>query len=116
MTDRELLELAANAAGIPQKWNDFWNGFYIQHPDGSWDSSSRWRPLIDDGDALRLAVKLNIEFACFDDHQSVNAGVWSPNGNSWDCLTPYNGDKIAATRCAITRAAAQIGKSMKENI
>ena len=113
MTDRELLEMAAKAVGL--------TGYIYEWVDGPTfvipgENPVYFNPLKDDGDALRLAVKLNIEFACFDDHQSVNAGVWSPNGNSWDCLTPYNGDKIAATRCAITRAAAQIGKSMKENI
>ena len=53
-TDRELLELAAKAAGI----------------DGRWDKGARafvpkigpifWCPLTDDGDALRLAVALKI--------------------------------------------------------
>ena len=43
-TDRELLELAAKAAGIrTTEGNDYWN------------------PLEDDGDAFRLAVKLGLK-------------------------------------------------------
>lgn len=102
MKDRELLEMAAKAAGV-----------YL--PSDFQPEHHQWNPLTDDGDALRLAVKLNIEFACFDDKQSVNAGVWSADHNwneVWGCMTPYNGHKLAATRRAIVRAAAKIGKEM----
>lgn len=109
MTDRELLELAAKAAGLDLEWCDFWGCMAknLGVIDG-FDRHTCWNPLQDDGDALRLAVKLNIEFACFDDLQKVNAGVWSDDGESWDCMTPYRGDKLAATRRAIVRAAAQM--------
>ena len=99
MTDSELTRLAFKAA---------FNGADINHDQ---DMLKRWSPLTDDGDALRLAVKLNIEFACFDDSQKVNAGVWSEDSKPYDCMTPYNGDKQAATRRAIVRAATEIGKS-----
>ena len=104
--DKELLEKAAKAAGIDVRWIEACKDFYEHRPHmlpSYWD---KWNPLTDDGDALRLAVNLNIEFACFDDMEQVNAGVWSPGPESWDCMTPYNGDKQAATRRAITRAAA----------
>lgn len=111
-TDRELLELAAKAAGIKfdRITNEcgLWAEIYENNCYGTWNS------LDSDGDALRLAVKLNIEFACFDDMEQVNAGVWEPGAESWDCMTPYNGDKQDAARRAITRAAAQMQMS-KEN-
>jgi hypothetical protein len=47
MTDRELLELAAKAADLP------WEQWCI-------NGDASWNPLIDDGDALRLAVKLGM--------------------------------------------------------
>ena len=48
MTDRELLEAAAKAAG-----------YVHYHPgDGFYQT---WNPLTDDGDALRLAVKLGLQ-------------------------------------------------------
>lgn len=59
MTDRELLERAAKAAGAT--WSDYSDHtpdhLVIRHADGVW---REWNPLKDDGDAFRLAVKLNI--------------------------------------------------------
>jgi hypothetical protein len=111
MTDRELLELAAKAAGIEYSHdNAHW-----KHEDHcafwSYDDlctcGARWNPLDDDGDALRLAVKLgfcvNIKERC------VVAGN-SPT-NDWQ--QPHGDDPEAATRRAIVRAAAEIGKAMR---
>ena len=106
-TDRELLELAAKAAGIPHTYNAFWCGFYVKNPDGSWALNHHWNPLTDDGDALRLAVKAGIDLTQFDDFARA------------DCMEyvsvdePYATDPIAATRRAIVRAAAEIGRNMK---
>lgn len=105
MSDEKQLELAAKAAGL-EFWTHGDGGTYIGNP------MRRWNPLADDGDALRLAVQLNIEFACFDTEQQTNAGVWTPDSKPYDCMTPYNGDKQAAVRRAIVRAAAEIGKAM----
>ena len=101
MTDKELLELAAKAAGIER--SDFgWAvpGFGI----GSWD------PLENDGDALRLAVKLKLQISFGNRHVSVfdEAGFI----NFQTEVLAHRGDD-AATRRAITRAAAEIGKAMK---
>ena len=59
MSDRDLLERAAKAAGI-ELWHEdvFTNGITRKV---SQSGILCWNPLIDDGDALRLAVKLNIE-------------------------------------------------------
>ncbi len=92
MTDRELLELAAKAAGI--KLGEFWTPYLGSHHDHFWN------PLADDGDALRLAVGCRL----FEDEDFITevCAIWlypSPN-------------KQAAVRRAITRAAAEIGKAM----
>ena len=93
MTDRELLELAAKAAGIPLK-PDFAERFDYYMAD-----KLMWNPLTDDGDALRLAVRLNI---------LKNAYL-----ESWIAHEVGKGlDWYAATRRAITRAAAEIKKEM----
>ena len=106
MTDREMLENAAKAAGIDTTR-------CLQYGDGAFDwpgKAGRWNPLTDDGDALRLAVKLGIvvEYrrevpACFAYHYALNLEVMQRN----DQLDPY-----AATRRAIVRAAAELGRSM----
>lgn len=120
MTDRELLELAAKAAGIDVYEST--DGTMQNRPVlvfaagggmGTMLYEERWNPLQCDAQALRLAVKLNIECVFSDDRQAVNAGVWSEDPKSYDCMVPYGGDKQAATRRAIVRAAAEIGKEMK---
>ena len=88
MTDRELLELAAKASGeLTASW--YGNDAYF---DGV---LSRWNPLESDGDALRLAVKLGL---------FMRAAVREIPRDEYDA-EPY-----AATRRAITRAAAAIGE------
>jgi hypothetical protein len=94
MTDRELLELAAKAAGRGNQWwmESTWNG-----PDKDWN------PLTDDGDALRLAVlrlRMNVDWESAD-------CVWCDNEGE----TVEGDDPYAATRRAIVRAAAELGRS-----
>jgi len=99
-TDRELLELAAKASGeLTASW--YGNDAYF---DGV---LSRWNPLNDDGDALRLAVKLGIlvDVTAFSVTAIVNGAI--------SAKEKHNGDPYASTRRAITRAAAAIGEGMK---
>ena len=101
MTDRELLENAAKAAGLS-----------LSHCDDSvWDDERAdyvgWNPLTDDGDALRLAVKLKMNI-----HLDSNMVDVDPDGVSW-FSEAYLDDPLASTRRAITRAAAELGKGMK---
>ncbi len=99
MTDRELLELAAKAAGT----------YYVEGE--SWDENAGWNPLDDDGDALRLAVKLGIAVQCHlhDGEGYALAGAGQiPNAVD---IRP-NDDPYAAIRLAIVRAAAEIGRNM----
>ena len=99
-TDRELLELAAKAAGID---------YHIDNLDGTPKLISNaygavWNPLCDDGAAIRLAVNLGF---------TVEPGeCWhSPYGPAFgeDVLDGV----MKATRRAIVRAAAEIGKAMR---
>jgi len=88
MNDKELLELAAKAAGIewPQKISDF---------SRQYDGVRSWNPLTDDGDALRLAVNLgilNLDDALFNSDTSID----------------FHDSPHAATRRAIVRAAAEL--------
>ena len=107
MNDRELLELAAKAAGI-EMWHEdvFTNGLTQKVSD---NGVLRWNPLTDDGDAFRLAVKCGIvvEYRrdvpmAFAYHYALNLEIGERNSS----LDPY-----AATRRAIVRAAAEIGRS-----
>ena len=110
MNDQELLEFAAKAAEYieefcPDGWTD--NGPW------RWHEEMRWNPLTDDGDALRLAVKLGMAVSICAGVLSftVILGVYDSESNP--IKEPHYNDPHAATRRAIVRAAAQIGKDMK---
>lgn len=106
MTDRELLELAAKAAGIELVWSKFSN---VPTLFKGLSSDEVWNPLTDDGDALRLAVKLNLSADFFDDAIFVG---YTPNDNQCDQVIESVGDDpYTATRRAIVRAAAEIGRN-----
>jgi hypothetical protein len=114
-TDRELLEAAAKAAGIKGQW-------MAEPPDGLNEdpyfnfvlaTGYIWNPLTDDGDALRLAVKLRLDI---DFEKSYMVSVWSRHLDDWvieRCDDEMGTDIAEKTRRAIVRAAAEIGRSMK---
>jgi len=101
MNDKELLELAAKAAGI--EYDVYGNDFYI--PEGE-EFQRPWNPLADDGDALRLAVKLSIDLLFMPEQELVYA-----DGTPEECR--FSDDPYAATRRAIVRAASEIGRGME---
>jgi hypothetical protein len=107
MTDNQLLFEAAKAAGI-----DFSiKGQVPTRFDGK--DFIVWNPLTNDGDALRLAVKLGIKSKF---NSALNQAIAWCGYQQQDIhinVEDYNNDPYAATRRAIVRAAAEIGKEMK---
>lgn len=105
MTDRELLELAAKAAGLQiATWSNCQPGGFLARDCLPERRERFWNPLTDDGDALRLAVRCAQLFGFFRFMR-----VWLV------CMSDEAGspsDPSAATRRAIVRAAAEIGKTM----
>ena len=104
-TDRELLEAAAKAAGL--RLDELGGRIVRREIDGQ---PVYWNPLTDDGDALRLAVKLDLQI-----HPSGDE-IWVSNpaaSLAEDVVfETYTDDPYAATRRAIVRAAAEIGRNM----
>jgi hypothetical protein len=106
MTDRELLELAAKAAGLtilswPQE-------DYAVVQNG--DQQCGWSPLAFDSDALRLAVKADIDVVQMGDATRADYMI----GIGFCTVdVPHGDDPYAATRRAIVRAAAEIGRNME---
>ena len=99
--DRELLENAAKAAGMTL-------GKHTQKDWAFTHGGKEWNPLTDDGDALRLAVKLRMSVK----NTEIRASVIAER--AWVVTTePHGDDPLAATRRAIVRAAAELGRSMK---
>jgi hypothetical protein len=106
MQDRELLELAAKAAGYQVEWVKN-SGCYYRCEEEI--GREQWDPLEDDGDALRLAVKLRITPRVHLQGYSVAVTAQC----IVDSYTEICGDdEMAATRRAIVRAAAEIGKNI----
>lgn len=137
--DRALLEAAARAAGIvlyvkkhedepvpPECVARVWDKpgqpltilFYSdarEHPmcrRNQPHGNIEWNPLTDDGDALRLAVKLGLEIkvtpvgALVVPHEGGEVcPEWKDSDKNGNCHT-------AATRRAITRAAAALAASL----
>ena len=98
MIDRELLEAAAKAMGekVPPRFFDDGTACLL--------SGQHWNPLTDDGDALRLAVKLRMRIDTAGANNGIGAcaltGAWAYEYEYEDT------DVAAAIRRAIVRAAA----------
>jgi hypothetical protein len=101
-TDRELLELAAKAIGLPVRWDDLHQRFFesrvVKENGGLFERD--WIPLDDDGDALRLVAHLTIDICWDNELLSVSADDCVENG--------WSDDSSASLRRAIVRAAAAI--------
>jgi hypothetical protein len=107
MTDRELLEAAAKAAGIELLWHNFSNIPSLWEGLGS---DTVWNPLADDGDALRLAVKLGLAIHVWGDEVVI---LNCANNFESKIVESITDDGQASTRRAIVHVAAEIGKGMK---
>jgi hypothetical protein len=112
MTDRELLEAAAKAAGY-EVWTDVDGNLYCSMHDLT---EGAWNPLTDDGDALRLAVQCGIEVSIVTDEPDFEGRTSRACAGYSTAADPrvryvfedHGGDLFAATRRAIVRAAAAI--------
>jgi hypothetical protein len=114
MTDRELLEAAAKAAGMDVHWGSGWESDYmfrrIPRPSSPLVTNVRWDPITDSGDAFELAVKLRLTVNCSYDDVALCGQEFTQK----EVFLERNGeDPLAATRRAIVRAAAELGKEMK---
>ena len=120
MTNREMLELAAKAAGYYfhglRVGLDYENCFVSTTNDT--DDWVIWDPRGDDGDALRLKVSLHLIVGSYSTYSSVGGTYTTGNYTLPDEITVWHhetaGDACAAERLAITRAAAEIGRQMEE--
>jgi hypothetical protein len=116
MTDRDLLEHAARSAGYE------WRADIAAHRNeigvlGLWipGLSTLWNPLDNDGQALRLAVKLQLTVA----NEHVSCGqAYCTHGEDADMMPAVSSGSdeaevidsdYAATRRAIVLAAAKVG-------
>lgn len=111
MNDRKLLELAGKAAGFTLMFSTFSDDVPPRRTDdNSWNT---WDPLKDDGDALRLVVKLKLSIEWDGCEVQVRAEHYDSNDPLYACEVKHDAlDYEAATRRAIVRCAAIIGEAM----
>ena len=124
MSDCELLEQAAKAAGIkydtkrsaPNKESGSYFGLWLEIEGEPNEFTRRyWNPLTDDGDALRLATKLGLSIQ-FDRAPSTTMTLGKPLrvcvwGLGWH-REDINDHWGSATRRVIVQAAADLGRNM----
>ena len=100
---RELLELAAYAIGYKIGCRGC----------GTWGcvGECEWNPLTNKADAFDLVVKLNLAVQQLPGRNKPAVEAWHNDNYAREM---WNGSPETATMLAITRAAAAIGKQMKE--
>lgn len=100
MDDRQLLELAAKVAGYTGQWDARWYWMC--------DGKNHWDPLRHNGQALMLAVELKLKITIGNSIVMVECSpCWIP-----DVGQEFDSDPHAATRRAIVRMAAEIGRGL----
>jgi len=118
MSDRELLELAAKAAGleINQARQAERDALIDPQTAGLWikGGCTFWNPLTDDGQALRLAVKLRMLIEPSAGHCAVE---FDDGSGGVGVVEQGDGEDghladVEIVRRAIVRAAAEIGRAM----
>jgi len=112
-TDREMLELAAKACGLRVKWEPLHACCWIEPGQGL--EVRPWDPRDDDGDSRRLQVALPGCVSLTVDDVCARVTWWVKVGDAMDLMhedVPHHGDKPAASRLAVFRAAVAIGRKM----
>lgn len=111
MNDQELLELAAKAAKLQIYWG--FDGVPCCHDySADPDKAIQWNPLEDGDDALRLAGRVGLMVDAWHERaiHSISHGLGKRDWIYASDDGSYAGPD--ATRRAIVRAAAEIGKGM----
>ena len=119
--DKTLLEMAAKAAGLKNyRYCPAEDGLHacIEYDDED-DCTVVWMPHLDDDDTLRLMVQRGL--GIYRGHDAIRGEFCevfyrpSKYARQKSCIEYYKDhpDQVAATRRAIVRAAAEIGKAMQ---
>lgn len=106
--DYELVKWAAKAAGLQSTKSTLRGLRDFYYRPGT--LLQVWAPLLCGSDALWLAVKLRIKFEVHTAHPFVAAFAPDIAGRFEEEV--LNGDEMEATRRAIVRAAAEIGRNL----
>lgn len=110
--EKEEFLLVAKACGEEYRYNTS-----LSHKGPHWLRCStgykEWNPKEDDGDALRLAVKLELTPYTPQPSVGYNKAACQNHEANIDIEVPVNGCPHAATRLAIWRAAVAYARGLK---
>lgn len=114
ISDQELLQLAAKAIGCESSMHSIPSeGVFLHRDDWPVDTNGerpliQWNPLINDNETIALTSKLRLRV-------DISGGVTRVDpilAVAANVVEPHGEDAGAATRRAIVRAAAEIGRAM----
>ena len=115
-SDKELLELAAKAAGLTNLTYCAARkcmAEYDKHDGGFYKWGSYWIPLVRDSDALQLGILLRLDIKCgITSTGDMSRIVSCEQGFSKEFEEVMGQDPLTAICRAIVRAAAENGKAM----
>lgn len=114
LSDRDLVLLAAKAVRLTGQLKSTADDAFWLFTD---DNKGPWNPLINNGDALWLAISLGlniIQLTTFAGPKPVAAACGFGFEDYQLTSTDYGDDKFAATRRAIVLAAAEVGVHMHQ--
>lgn len=100
MTDQELLTAAAHAADMPYVWKQSARMMLGAH-----DSALFWNPLYDDGDTMRLVVRMHMTVLVSPDGWTDAACPMGPL-----CRVDHGDAPGVATRRAVVMAVAAMAE------
>lgn len=128
MNELEMLKVVASVAHYnvsfePEMSMQCDDGVYYTHdrgyPHSNREGSHWWNPLLDDGDAFRLAIHLSmqVEYLDFTGNARARSRLYSAHDQEWFkeyCMSKdlVEKDSCGAARRAIVKAAYDIGKRM----
>ena len=106
MTDHELLRLSAKAMGFELEYRRGSDAFYYDDPESG---REQLQPFSDDGQAVRLAVELQLSILWFTNLQYV---MVERRGFGENIGWTDDAERGGSLRRAITVVAAQIGTTL----
>ena len=115
MNDKELLELAAKAAGLTNLiYCPAWRCMaeYDEHDGGFYKWDTYWNPLVRDSEALQLGILTGLNIKHGITSTGAKGGLISCEQGFSKEFGEAGQDQFIAIRRAIVQVAAEIGKAI----
>lgn len=108
-TERELLELAASAAGLRVKREEIHGCYWVEPGQGL--VIKPWHPGRDSADCAELETAVGLDIEWYE--TEVRAMRFDPEVSAFEKFDDHGGNKQKARMWATLRAAAEVGRRAK---